>query len=392
MMDLTAVLVPLDQSPLSESALPYAEAIARVTGAHVRLLSVIDPGSRALPDGPTEVRAHIEQVNRSAAEEYLRMTALPLTGRGIEVQPAVVLGNPVDEIVAAADDDPGSVIVMATHGRGGLERWRVGSVADKVMRIATRPTLLVRPRTAEEERRPVTIGRIALPLDGSEHAEAALPYATDLAKRCGATLVLVRVEPWVAAIAPVYGYVPSTERMDRDANIAAKTYLDQVRGRLPEDLPVHTIVLRGSPRAQLEQFALNERVDLVVMSTHGLGGFRRFIVGSVADHLVRAGAPVLLIRPPMAKAAGAGDMAPGSGVRRCATCHRLISFEVENETVCPRCRSHLHACPNCVYWDTFACVLQRPEAHDRAWPGRGCPRFDFRETPEVAPATEPRHG
>jgi nucleotide-binding universal stress UspA family protein len=82
MMDLTAVLVPLDQSPLSESALPYAEAIARVTGAHVRLLSVIDPGSRALPDGPTEVRAHIEQVNRSAAEEYLRMTALPLTGRG----------------------------------------------------------------------------------------------------------------------------------------------------------------------------------------------------------------------------------------------------------------------------------------------------------------------
>lgn len=377
-MSGTTVLVPLDGSIVSEAALPYAEAFAAAGGGPLRLLAVVEREPGGLSDIPADVRAHLEHLREQSLEGYLGLTAGALRDRGAQVTTALVKGEPVDEILARADEDDVLAVVMATHGRGGIDRWLVGSVADKVLRMCTRPVLLVRPPETHEPARKVSFHRVMVPLDGSPLAEAALAPAGQLAAATGAEVVLVRAEPWLSSMVPVYGYLPDIDRMDTDAAAEAKAYLEGVRGRLPEGVRVETIVLRGAPSDMLVKFALHERVDLVVMATHGRGGLRRLVVGSSADRMVRSGAPVLLVRPPAG--AAEADTSAGQPARRCASCGRLITAAVQDESRCPRCQTHLHACANCVFWDTLACVLQRAEAHDLAWAGRGCPRFMFRET------------
>lgn len=387
-MKMSTVVVPLDGSAVAEAALPYAEALATALHAPMRLMTVKPPEVRGalatLPEGrPAQPEA-------PASEEYLQRWAAVLTKRGLTTSVIIATGDPVDEILAAADDAPGGVVVMATHGRGGVERWMIGSVADKVMRLCTRPVLLVRPPAPEDEDTtvmPATVAlrRILVPLDGSALAEHALEPAMTLVRGTHAMLVLVRVEPWLAAMAPMYGYLPDLSTMDQQAEDAARAYLDGVRARYP-DIAAQCVVLRGSVAERLPAYAAEGEIDLTVMTTHGAGGMRRLVLGSNADRLVRSGAPVLLVHElPADKEAKEAERARAT---RCATCHRLISFAVSGDERCPRCQSHLHTCANCVFSDGLACILQRPEAHSRTtYPGHGCPRFTFRETAGTLPLT-----
>ncbi len=297
-MTVRTVLVPLDESPLAEAALPYAEALARPFRARLRLLGVVEQPESSVLGARPELRAHLETIARQALTTYLETTAQDLRGRGLEAAVHVRTGDPAPTIVAAAEEEPETIVVMATHGRGGIERWLIGSVADAVMRTATRPVLLVRPPEEGTERAAVALRRLMVPLDGSDLAQTALPLAGELARALGATLVLVRVEPWLASMVPAYGYLPDLDRLDAEVEAAAVASLQEARGRLPADLDVETVVLRGSPAAALVDYARGEgRIDLVVMSTHGAGGLRRLLVGSVADRVVRAGVPTLLTRP-----------------------------------------------------------------------------------------------
>lgn len=305
-MTVRTVLVPLDESPLAEAALPYAEALARPFRARLRLLGVVERREGEILGTRPELRAHLETIARQALTTYLATTAQDLRGRGLEVAVHVRTGDPAREIVAVAEEEPDTVVAMATHGRGGFERWLIGSVADTVMRTCTRPVLLVRPPEEGTERKAVALRRLMVPLDGSELAQAALPLAGELARALGATLVLVRVEPWLAAMVPAYGYLPDLDRLDAEVEAAAAASLQEARRRLPADLGVETVVLRGAPAAALVDYARGEgRIDLVVMSTHGAGGLRRLLVGSTADRVVRAGLPALLIRPHAAEHRGA---------------------------------------------------------------------------------------
>jgi nucleotide-binding universal stress UspA family protein len=290
-MEIKTMLVPLDGSQTAEAALPYATAIAGATGAALHLFAVV-----ARKGDGNAMRQYLRRTGHKAMTVYLDSTAGPLRAQGFTVSTTVAAGNPADEIAAAAEDTPDTIIVMATHGRGELDRWLIGSVADKVMRIATRPTLLVRPAAAGPSRREVTVRRIMVPLDGSDVAETALVAAATLAAATGARLALVRVVPWISATAALYGHVPDVDRMNADLVTAAEDYLAGVKRRLPVGPRAEIIVLRGAPGPMLESFALHEDVDLVVMTTHGAGGLRRLVLGSTADRLVRAGAPALLIR------------------------------------------------------------------------------------------------
>jgi nucleotide-binding universal stress UspA family protein len=379
-MQTTSIIIPLDASTVSDAVLPYAAAIARATNAPVRLLSVFEQAPDQLGTAPPGVRQRFARQAREQLAWRLQEAGAWLAEHEVETTTDIITGEPVDEILAAADADDGAMIVMATHGRSGLDRWLIGSVADNVMRLATRPTLLIRPEDDPAPMRVVNIKRILVPLDGSDYAEAALEPAGDLATRTGAEVMLVRVEPWTAGVAGLYGYLPNVDELQAGYVKAAQDYLEAQRTKLPEGVNVRTIVLHGSPLTQIAPFARQESVDLTVLSTHGAGGIRRLVMGSTADRLVRAGVPALLVRPAVPQAES-GVPAIEPSVRRCATCGRLISFVFDAERRCPRCKTHLVTCTNCVYWDTLACVLQRAEAHDRAWAGHACPRFTFRETP-----------
>lgn len=394
-MERTHILVPLDGSDVAEAALPYAEAVARLTGAGLRLLTVVSKEPAGLTGRPPEVREFLERVAGETLGAYLAATLNSFDSSDVAVATSLVIGDPVDEILAATDEPDIAMTVMATHGRGGAARLLVGSVADAVMRLSTRPVLLVRPPESDQAPSPVTFRRLLVPLDGSADAELALAPATELASAAGARLCLVRVEPWLSAMTAPYGYLPDLTRMDQQVAEEAEAYLERVRGTLPKHIAADATVLRGAPAGCLTEY-LEEQdrpVDLTVMTTHGRGGLRRLLLGSTADRLVRSGAPVLLLRPPVAApaAALAGQTGQAAPARHCHACNRLISFSVTDGDRCPRCRQHLHSCGNCLFSTGVACILQRPEAHDRAWPGHQCPRFNFRETvaAERAPITGP---
>ncbi len=154
------ILVPLDGSHLT-AALPYAVALARAADARISLLAIVEsPPERAGLPSAAEQEGDERRVTESTA--YLESVAIPLRARGLAVTTVVRHGNPANEILADSEDEECSLIVMSTHGRTGLERVRVGSVAQHVLRHAVVPTLVVPPGND-----PSTQGDQATPKIGS---------------------------------------------------------------------------------------------------------------------------------------------------------------------------------------------------------------------------------
>jgi nucleotide-binding universal stress UspA family protein len=292
------VLVPLDGSQEAEAALAYAATLALAEEAAMHLLAVVDTASEGnlVPRG---VRAEWQQTEWERAQRYLEGKVSLLRGQGCEAVAEVASGKVAGEILRAADADNASMIVMATHGRSGLERSMMGSVADKVMRTSRRPTLLIRPPTGASPASPAVLKRIAVPLDGSDLAEQALGPAGDLAASLNAELLLVRVEQWLFVSATRWGgevgYMPNLEEADQEIAANARAYLVDAQRRLPAATRSEAFVLRGFAALELDVFFKQERVDLLVMTTHGRSGLARMALGSTADRLVHEGLPILLV-------------------------------------------------------------------------------------------------
>lgn len=144
------ILVPLDGSALGETALPYAEQIAVANQSRLILLQVVTPYQFALADSSSANIGRIAQeFTESSVEEatnYLRAVSDRLAGKGLDVECHVEIGFPAERIVTYSREQEGDLIVMSTHGRSGINRWLLGSVADKVLHAAGVPVLLVRPR------------------------------------------------------------------------------------------------------------------------------------------------------------------------------------------------------------------------------------------------------
>jgi nucleotide-binding universal stress UspA family protein len=180
---------------------------------------------------------------------------------------------------------------------GGLDRWLIGGVADKVVRLAACPVLLVHPNGSAPDE-PWRPQRLIVPVDGSERAEQALPVAYELAAALGTDVVLARVQPWTASQIAVYGgYIPDMAALDEMAAREAEAYLDELCRRAPEDVWVERIVLRGTPADQLIDYAEQTGAGLLVLASRGQNSFRRLLLGSVTDRLLRHGLPVMVVHP-----------------------------------------------------------------------------------------------
>lgn len=152
------IVVPLDGSKLAEQALPQAEELSRLTGAPIHLVWVVDY-TRLERYGPYALAleyASVEPVVKEevgVAREYLRGIEARLTTAGLSVESEVLQGRVARELIRATK--PGDAIVMASHGRGGLSRWLLGSVAEDVLRHTTVPVLLV--KTTMDQLDPVAV-------------------------------------------------------------------------------------------------------------------------------------------------------------------------------------------------------------------------------------------
>ncbi len=272
------VVVPLDGSRLAEEALPNARQIADHLRVPLHLLKVIPP------DASAEVR--------DEASAYLLET-----GRDLHhpFHMSIRLGNTVDQIIALADEVDNPIIAMTTHGRGGLGRLLYGSVADQVLRESKVPVHLIRSSA-----RSATSGAsrsIMVPLDGSAHAESALPYAVELARAFDAELWLVRVVESPLVIGGPLSAFALTDAHQRATRVA-ESYLRIVRERLEgEGVRVRYRLLTGLAEDEILAFSEDTKIDLVVMATRGRTGMERLTLRDLAGHLLRRGnAPVMMVR------------------------------------------------------------------------------------------------
>jgi nucleotide-binding universal stress UspA family protein len=299
---ISAVLVTLDGSSVAEQAIPYAKALLPDGGEGV-LLRVIPEVDPLLGELVWTLEASSESAESTAARAELDRVKSRIAHTRILWTTDVVDGDPAEEILKAIPRHRIGMVAMTTHGRGALGRATFGSVADRVSRQSPVPVLLVR---AHPDGQPVTtadIRRLIVPLDGSALAEASLPLVVDLAKHLGTPVHLVRALNLAAVLTPLVDgggllvspspevYEQMTEAVERDA----RDYLTEVVARLEDEgVSATWDVLEGSPFFAIADAA--QPGDLLVATSHGRSGVLRWLLGSVAEKLVReAPVPVLLV-------------------------------------------------------------------------------------------------
>jgi nucleotide-binding universal stress UspA family protein len=298
----TCVLVPLDGSPLAEQAIPYGAALAGTDGEIVffEVTAEAEP-VRSLTGHVKTTAAEVDRTKHSAAETALRDAASRWSA-ALPAEPRfeVAAGDPAEEILAAVDRFGCGLIVMASHGRGAVARLRFGSVADRVSRASHVPVLIVRPSDANADVGPVEIRRLLVPLDGSPLAAEALPVATAIATHLKIPVHLLQAINPSALVMPtpvgVDGYSGEIyTEIEDELKTAARANLDDATKEAGTGgVPVTTAVVEGPPVLVIED--ATQEGDLVVMTSHGRSGFRRWLLGSTAEKLIREGkAPVLLV-------------------------------------------------------------------------------------------------
>ncbi len=291
------ILVPLDGSPLAECAVPYAETVARASGAQTVLLRAV-VAHTVLGAGPEDEATVVRE-----AETYLSEVAARLSDRS-GVWTATFYGEPAEAIIEEIRLREADLVVMATHGRSGLGRLMYGSVAEAVLGRGPVPVLLVR---AWQEELPMALiaehPRLLVPLDGSAFAEEALPVAQELADALGGELLLMRavVPPEHARTTEPGGIVASLDQELAALEAEARGYLRGVSDRLVEGQATTQPQIDarvGKPAEAIAEASREHEVALVVVATHGRTGLARWRLGSVADEVLRHGSvPLLLVRP-----------------------------------------------------------------------------------------------
>lgn len=296
-----SIVVPLDGSPFSEYAVPFAQAIARQSGATLRLIHVHIPIEEPRLDGVLRIDAHLDQESREHERAYLEQVQHQVVHEADLPATVTLLDGPVaDALAEEIQLSDADLVVMTTHGRGGWARMWLGSVADHLLHHVTVPILLLRPH-ATAQPKPV-FRKVLIPLDGSRLAAQIVDKVLELDPERQAEYTLLQiVYPYVNL--GYHGAAPVPD-LDYDMTIyrqkEAQRSLEEIAQRLRADgWRVQTrVVIEERSAVVILQEARTHQADLIALATHGRGGPARLLVGSVADKVVRgAECPVLIFHP-----------------------------------------------------------------------------------------------
>lgn len=292
------VLVPTDGSDSAEVAIPHAVAVATVYDATVHALSVVDerssPDTAALRDAPAAGRVSALEAGAEAAVDRVERV---VTDHGLSCRPAVRHGVPAEAIHAYVTDEGIDAVAMGTHGRTGLDRLLVGSVTERVVRQSDVPVLTVAFDPERETTTAADYDRLLLPTDGSEAARAAIEHGVALADAFDATvhaLSVVDVDGLVGAYAAGSTLPDLVDTLREGCDEAVETVETACADR---DVDVITHVAEGTTHQTIQRYTDRERIDLIVMGTHGRTGLERQLLGSVTARTIRTSeVPVLAVR------------------------------------------------------------------------------------------------
>jgi nucleotide-binding universal stress UspA family protein len=304
-MVIRKILYPTDFSEPARHAGRYATMLARTLDASLRILHV--PYAPFPPASEPQTGPSFDEFRKAAREESqaaLQRLLEEEEFRGLDVSTTLATGLIEDEILNAAQTS--DLVVMGTHGRSGLSRFMLGSVTEKVIGVAPCAVLAVTHPPLERElpwaggarrrahaRRPPRLLNILIPLDGSTLSESVLRDTKALARSFGAVVTLLMV-------------MSPSLMLDEDARIAGKDnpregteqYLRAMQRDLEtEGLMVEVVHRTGDAAMKILEYADERDTDLIALATHGRSGLRRWLLGSVANKLLRAAdVPVLVSR------------------------------------------------------------------------------------------------
>jgi nucleotide-binding universal stress UspA family protein len=293
------ILAPLDGSPLAVCVLPHVVAVARATGAHITLLRVLERSGNDLAGDVNPFDWHMQKLEAQAyldeiAQQLLHSVDLP-------VKTDLLEGSAAVQIVEHAQRIDADLVLLSSHGRGGLSDWHTSSVAQKVIQRSGLSVLLTRAWRPEAMCEPAQWGeryyqRILVPLDGSPRAECVLPIATALAEHADALwLVHVVTRPELFQRMPLttdeQGLLEHVVQRNQQQ---ATRYLEQLQARLVPTPRIH-IFTNHNAATMLHHFVAQEQIDLVLLCAHGFSGQPQWPFGSLANSFINYGETPLLI-------------------------------------------------------------------------------------------------
>jgi nucleotide-binding universal stress UspA family protein len=243
-------------------------------------------------------RAYLHAIQEKVKVELSDWGAKP----GTRVSAEILVGKPAEEISTYAAGRNVTLLVMAARGRSGEGPWLLSHIVPKVLRATTKPVLLVRKEAPREGlHRKGLIKRILVPLDGSKAGEQIIPHAVEVATVTGAEVTLLRAyKSLMRPISVEFYTMPEEEvrKINKHREEEAKGYLKSIAGPFREKgLTVSEVTASGNPVDVILDYAESNAVDILTMSTHGLSGIKRWILGRVSEKVLHAGdMPVLVAR------------------------------------------------------------------------------------------------
>lgn len=285
-------VVALDGSECALHALDFALLLAKGTSSKISICSVADPAPAYETRSPmtiekavARIRAHAQSVVDEALEKASQSGA---TAAGI-----VLEGEPAFEIVGYATVIGADGIVAGTHGRSGLKRLFMGSVAEGVLRTASVPVFTVRA-----EARVAANGRILVPIDGSACSLEALDVAIGFAAELGSEVIVCHVVDLAKAATMSGGEAQLVAGCLEELQAEGMALVADAENRVAGRVPVSGQTAEGAPVAEIERLAAEIEPTFIVIGSHGRTGLNRLLIGSVAEGVVRsAPAPVMVIPP-----------------------------------------------------------------------------------------------
>lgn len=299
MLDIRRILCPVDFSDASRLALDHGVVVAGWYKSRITALYVCHPMVLLNPpvlfaDSPGSILP--TEPDRQHDREHLREWLAPADAAGLQTDAVIDEGDTSASILAHARELPADLIVMGTHGRGGFERFMLGSVTEKVLRKASCPVLTVPPPAVATSKLPFK--RLLCPVDFSEASIAALGFAFSIAEESDAHLTILHVFEW-----------PSDDEMLVERSFEGPEFRREIEKRAKDRLETlvpdnvrnwctpETQVRHGKPYREILAVSETEHVDLIVMGVHGRNAIDLMLFGSTTNHVVRrASCPVLTLK------------------------------------------------------------------------------------------------
>lgn len=296
MLTIENILFPTDFTPRAEDAFSHAVHLASQHDARIHVFNVVTPEEADQTNPMDYLPLERSEGVLVLAAEDVDLPGAPKPEASVEIIYRKMEGvSPAKEIIEYVAEHEIDLVVMGTHGRQGIERLLSGSVSEEVVRQSPSPVFTVLGR--DEPQPGPEIQSVLAPVDFSESAHLGLAHARELAHVYNASLDLLHVVeeavfPSVYGIDPITPYMPDVQNRAREA---LEQLAEEVVGGV---VPTNLHVMPGYAARDIIDFAEEHDTGLIAMATHGRTGLERFLIGSVAEKVIRgATCPVFTVKP-----------------------------------------------------------------------------------------------